>query len=235
MKYFNPYIESSKIAHVCVTAMFFVITIVLAQILITPTVHAQDAKPTKQMKNSYAKLCTELKKINTSNAKSDYNKYCKKKPTTLNKMNSAVDDVCKSYGNNRLEKQCDDYQSIKTDNSSPLVSSNIKGDATHQCGKGDNAVDTKFDFGCVGDDYDGDTLNPILDVLYAIIRFLSLGVGIVIVGSIIWAGIQYSSSQGNPEQTQAAKSRIQNAITGLVLYMFIYALIQYLVPGGLFT
>lgn len=104
-----------------------------------------------------------------------------------------------------------------------------------QCGKGEEAVKTKFNFGCIGNDYDGDQLNPILDVAYAIIRFLSIGVGIVLVGSIIWAGIQYSSSQGNPEQTQAAKNRIQNAVVGLVLYMFIYALIQYLVPGGLFT
>lgn len=101
---------------------------------------------------------------------------------------------------------------------------------THgECGEGDRAVKTRFDFGCTG------TGNPIQDVAYAIVRFLSIGVALVLVASIIYAGILYSSSEGNPEATQAAKKRVQNAVTALVFYMFIFALIQYLVPGGLFT
>ena len=124
-----------------------------------------------------------------------------------------------------------------------------KGKNRYQCGKNDlngdgstagsnetkGVVKTKFNFGCTGDKYGRDTLNPIIDVLFALIRFLTVGVGIVLVASVIWAGIQYSSSQGNPEQTQQAKLRIQNAVIGLILYLFIFALVQYLVPGGLFT
>jgi hypothetical protein len=108
---------------------------------------------------------------------------------------------------------------------------------THQCGTGDNAVKTKFNFGCQGGklEEEGEEISPILDMAYSIIRFLSAGVGILVVASIIYAGIQYSSSQGNPEATQAAKNRIQNALIGLVFYMFIFALVQFLVPGGLFA
>lgn len=102
-------------------------------------------------------------------------------------------------------------------------------------GKKGAEVKTKFNFGCVGKAYKGESLNPILDLAFSIIRFVSAGVGLIVVGSIIYAGILYSSSQGNPEQTQAAKNRIQNSIIGLVLYIFIFALVQYLVPGGLFT
>lgn len=101
-------------------------------------------------------------------------------------------------------------------------------------GKKGAEVKTKFNFGCLGKAYDGKSLNPILDLVFSIIRFVSAGVGLVVVGSIIWAGIQYSSSQGNPEQTMQAKNRIQNSVIGLVLYIFIFALVQYLVPGGLF-
>jgi hypothetical protein len=103
-----------------------------------------------------------------------------------------------------------------------------KPEAKGVCGEGENAVETRFDFGCTGEG------TPIQDFAYAIIRFLSVGVGLVLVASIIYAGIQYSSSEGNPEATQAAKKRIQNAIIGLIFYLFIFALVQYLVPGGLF-
>lgn len=125
--------------------------------------------------------------------------------------------------------------SLKSSTDKSSGSSAAEDTKRDQCGKGESAVKTKFNLGCVGNDYEGDKLNPILDVIFALTKFLSAGVGIVLVGSIIWAGILYSSSQGNPEQTKAAKNRIQNAIIGLVLYMFIFAIVQYLVPGGLFT
>lgn len=103
-----------------------------------------------------------------------------------------------------------------------------KGEKPYTCGSGENAVKTSINFGCTG------TGNPIEDFAYAIIKFLSFGVGLVIVASIIYAGIQYTSSTGNPEATSKAKARILNAVIGLFFYFLIFALIQYLVPGGLF-
>ncbi len=100
----------------------------------------------------------------------------------------------------------------------------------YTCGSGEDAVKTRIDLGCTGK-----VENPIIDMAYALLKFFSFGVGLVLAASIIWAGIQYSSSQGNPEATQAAKNRIQNAIIGLVFYLLIFAAIQFLVPGGLFN
>lgn len=104
-----------------------------------------------------------------------------------------------------------------------------------RCGNEDSgsSVRTRFDFGCLGNS-GPDDMGPIEDVLYAIIRFLSIGVGIVIIGSIILAGIQYSTSEGNPETTQASKNRIQSAVVGLLIYIFAFAIVQFLVPGGVF-
>jgi heme/copper-type cytochrome/quinol oxidase subunit 2 len=90
-------------------------------------------------------------------------------------------------------------------------------------------VHTKFDLGC-----NGAHKNPILDMTFALIRFLSVGVGIVVIVSVIFAGIQYTTSQGNPEKTAQAKSRIQTSIMALIFYLFIFAIVQFLVPGGLF-
>jgi hypothetical protein len=97
------------------------------------------------------------------------------------------------------------------------------------CGKGKQHVHTKLEFGCKRQN-----TNPIIDLAYALIRFLSYGVGIVVVASVVFGGIQYTTAEGNPEKSAQAKGRIQTSIMALILYLFIFAIVQYLVPGGLF-
>lgn len=109
-----------------------------------------------------------------------------------------------------------------------------KGKAGDHCGAGEDKVSTKFNFGCQGDNYKGPG-GAIGDMLFTFIRFISTGVGLIVIASVIFSGIQYSASQGNPEATVKAKSRIQSAIIGLALYMFLFALMQWFVPGGLFA
>lgn len=67
------------------------------------------------------------------------------------------------------------------------------------------------------------------------INILSAVVGVVVVAVIVFAGIEYSSSGGDPNRTAAAKSRIINAIVALAAYMFLYIILQWLIPGGLFA
>lgn len=116
-----------------------------------------------------------------------------------------------------------------------------KYEGTHLCGNirddngqlTDDNYKTKFDFGCLGRK-GPDGLNPIEDLLFAFLRFISVGVGIVVVIAIIASGIQYSTSEGNAEATQKAKSRIRSTIIGLIVYVLAFSLFQFLVPGGLF-
>jgi len=91
-------------------------------------------------------------------------------------------------------------------------------------GSSNNSYNTSIDFGCSGKG------NPILDLMFGIIRFLTYGVGIIISGSIIVGGIQYISSQGNPENTNHAVNRIRNALIALLVYIFAYPLLNYLLP-----
>lgn len=74
----------------------------------------------------------------------------------------------------------------------------------------------------------------IIRYLVTFIRFLSAIVGIVIVAGIIIGGIQYSVSADEANAVNAAKKRIFNAVLALVVYIFMFALLQYLVPGGVF-
>ena len=67
-----------------------------------------------------------------------------------------------------------------------------------------------------------------------VINTLSVGVGVVAVAMIIIGGLQYTASRSDPKAVAAAKSKITNAVIGIVVYVLIYAFLQWLVPGGLF-
>ena len=70
-------------------------------------------------------------------------------------------------------------------------------------------------------------INPFISLLAAL-------VGIAVTVSIIIGGIQYSSSNGNSQQITAAKARIRNSLIALLAFFFLYAFLQFLVPGGIF-
>jgi hypothetical protein len=75
--------------------------------------------------------------------------------------------------------------------------------------------------------------NPIIKDVKTLVNFLSAGVGIVVVGSIIFAGIQYIVAGNNPNAVGAAKKRIQDTLIALLAFFFIYAFLDFLIPGGL--
>lgn len=76
--------------------------------------------------------------------------------------------------------------------------------------------------------------NPIVEWTVFITNILAVGVGVIVTIMIIIGGIQYASAGPNPQAIQSAKKKIANAILALIAYMFLYAFVQYLVPGGIF-
>ncbi len=75
----------------------------------------------------------------------------------------------------------------------------------------------------------------IKDLFVEVLRFLSAGVGIAVVAGIAIGGIKYSTSQGNPAGAQQGITIITNAVIALILYLLMFALLQFLVPGGVIT
>lgn len=100
--------------------------------------------------------------------------------------------------------------------------------AANTCGGPGNQVTTSIDLGCRNEG------NPITDLLFAIIRLLSAGVGIVVIGSIVVAGIQYSASRDDPQATAKARGRIATSLGALLIYIFAYAILNYVIPGQFF-
>jgi len=84
---------------------------------------------------------------------------------------------------------------------------------------------------CVGSLTNCDIFNQYVNPF---INFLAALVGVAVVISIIYGGIQYGSSAGDPQKITAAKTRIRNALIALVTFMFLFSLLKFLLPGGLF-
>lgn len=76
--------------------------------------------------------------------------------------------------------------------------------------------------------------NRIIKDLQNIVNFLSGLALIVIIGAIIAGGIQYSLAGGSPESVSKAKQRIMNAAIAFGVFLFIFAFLQWIIPGGIF-
>lgn len=98
----------------------------------------------------------------------------------------------------------------------------------HQCGARPNSIYTSINIGCYGKG------QPIADMLFALLRFLTNGVGLVVIASIIVGGIQYTMSRGDPQATARAIDRIRNSFFALLLFLFAYAFLNFIIPAGFF-
>lgn len=97
---------------------------------------------------------------------------------------------------------------------------------TYTCGSGTDSVQMSIDIGCA---HKG---GAITDAVFAIIRLLSDGVGLVVVGSIIVGGIQYTASAGDPGATSRAVGRIRESLIALLIFIFGYAILNFVIPAG---
>ncbi len=77
------------------------------------------------------------------------------------------------------------------------------------------------------------TGGAIVAYLKMALQVLSAGVGITIVLMLVIAGIQYITSAGDPNMVKQAKDRIVSAITALVLFVMGFAILSFIIPGGI--
>ena len=95
---------------------------------------------------------------------------------------------------------------------------------------GDCAKTTAFSFAGCGTDNVG-----IRCLAVEVLKFLSIAVGLAVVGGVAAGGIVYSTAQGSPGKTQAGIKIITNSIIALVLYLLMFAILQFLIPGGVLS
>lgn len=72
-------------------------------------------------------------------------------------------------------------------------------------------------------------------LLLLVVNILTAGVAILSIGGIIYGAILYTSAGDNQGQLAKAKDTIRNVIIGIVTFAFMFSLLQWLIPGGVFN
>jgi len=76
--------------------------------------------------------------------------------------------------------------------------------------------------------------SSVFQIIIWILRIMTGAVGIAAVGALIYAGVLYSSSSGESAQVGKAKTIIKDTTIGLVAYGFMFIILNWLIPGGIF-
>ena len=63
-----------------------------------------------------------------------------------------------------------------------------------------------------------------------IIQYLTALIGVVMVLMIVIAGLQYVLAGSSPDNAKSAKTRIERAFTGLILFILMFGILQILLP-----
>jgi hypothetical protein len=72
-------------------------------------------------------------------------------------------------------------------------------------------------------------------VLLLVLNIMTAGIGILAVGGIVYGSVLYASAQEDAGQVKQAKDIIKNVIIGIIAYGGMYLLLNFLIPGGIFT
>ena len=88
---------------------------------------------------------------------------------------------------------------------------------------------------CVESNEGGVAGSALWHLLLLVINILSAGIGLAAVGGAVYGAVLYSSAGANPDNVKKAKEMFVNIGIGVVAYLLMYSLLNYLIPGGLFN
>lgn len=71
-------------------------------------------------------------------------------------------------------------------------------------------------------------------VLLLIVNILTAGVGVLALAGIVYGAILYTSAGGSTEQVKKAMDIFRNVVIGVIAFAGMWALLNFLIPGGVF-
>lgn len=87
-------------------------------------------------------------------------------------------------------------------------------------------------------DAEEDTTDPQSSAIWAVlliaVNILTALVGVAALGGLIYGAILYTSAGSSPDKVKKARSVFTNVVVGIVAYAFMYAFLNFLIPGGIF-
>jgi len=81
---------------------------------------------------------------------------------------------------------------------------------------------------------DGVENTGLWSILLLAITVLTAGVGVVALAGIVYGSILYTSAGGSQEQVKKAMGIFTNVVIGIIAYAGMWALLNFLIPGGAF-
>lgn len=77
--------------------------------------------------------------------------------------------------------------------------------------------------------------NGIWALLLIVINVMTAGVGVLAVGGIVYGSILYTTAEDKADQVNKATDIIRNVVIGLISFALMWALLNFIIPGGVFS
>lgn len=77
--------------------------------------------------------------------------------------------------------------------------------------------------------------NGIWGLLLITLNIMTAGVGVLAVGGIVYGAILYTAAEDKADQIKKATNIITNVVIGLVAFALMWAGLNFLIPGGVFS
>ena len=72
-------------------------------------------------------------------------------------------------------------------------------------------------------------------LLLTAINILTAGIGVVALGGVVYGSVLYTTAGGKQEQIKKATTIFTNVVIGVLAYAGMYAVLNFLIPGGIFS
>ena len=82
---------------------------------------------------------------------------------------------------------------------------------------------------------DGEGSTALINIVKQVIQILTAGVGVAAVGAVIFGAVLYTTSEGSPDKIKKAREIWTNTVIGLLMFAFMVAITNFIIPGGVFN
>lgn len=82
---------------------------------------------------------------------------------------------------------------------------------------------------------DGEGSAALINIVKQVIQILTAGVGVAAVGAVIFGAVLYTTSEGSPDKVKKAREIWTNTVIGLLMFAFMVAITNFIIPGGVFN
>ncbi len=82
---------------------------------------------------------------------------------------------------------------------------------------------------------DGTGSTAIIDIIKQVIKILTAGIGVAAFGAVVYGAFLYTTSEGSPDKVKKAREVWTNTVIGLLMFAFMVAITNFIIPGGVFN